>query len=49
MAQQEELGISKLYPRGMHRMPPADLSAFEQPTTVAVIPFEHAIEAVAAA
>jgi hypothetical protein len=29
--------------------PPADLSAFEQPTIVVVIPFEHATEAKAAA
>ena len=29
--------------------PPADLSAFEQPTIVVVIPFEHTTEAKAAA
>jgi hypothetical protein len=29
--------------------PPADLSAFAQPTIVVVIPFEHATEAKAAA
>ena len=29
--------------------PPADLSEFEQPTIVVVIPFEHATEAKAAA
>jgi hypothetical protein len=29
--------------------PPSDLSAFEQPTIVVVIPFEHATEAKAAA